>query len=652
MKGWVSGQAGETYQVLTTGDEHISLAGRRILFQWQGPALPGSSLEAGPEAALAALRQGEENAVKVLGRLPQLLRLGALRSGVTTTLAELASLLLSDPSDGWAKAGLLAELLLSPRFRHLGEKRFHLLAETEWRALCKEQRRKKREQKRRQSLRYWAGLLDSGKVPPVSLGGKNRLATQLLSLLVSQRRSAHWAPMAPWLGLSPQSESERQARLRAWLETLERWPGWPAIWLARGGVVAGFSAGVLAAAAALEGLPPATVGCGFPPGTHISIGQGKPQSKHLGKHPTFTIDNAATRDFDDAITLIEAGHDCARLILHIARLPLELDRQHPVFSEARQRMRSVFTVEGTHAMLPPVLSEGRFSLRQGLPRETLSFHLRITPDGTLLEGVEPGLVRVSKNLSYEQGAALLQEQSGSWGQLWDVCQQRRQSRLAKGAVESPRQGCWIDTRDPEALRVLPEDRSGPVHRMIEELAIAYNGAAGDYCLRHGLPAVYRVQAPSEGPYLAAALYRTRPGNHAGLACQHYVQTTAPLRRFLDLVMQRQILAHLLTGKPAFPDGRTLAAWARRANTLLPRQGQTERRIFEVWMNRYLAQHPDRTFEGVLRKKNAQGQGLVWLKDLNVGVRVEHLRQRQPGDKLTLRIIPTGDDGLAPKGVQA
>ena len=124
----------------------------------------------------------------------------------------------------------------------------------------------------------------------------------------------------------------------------------------------------------------------------------------------------------------------------------------------------------------------------------------------------------------------------------------------------------------------------------------------------------------------AARFSSRGGGHAGLACDRYIQTTSPIRRFPDLVMQRQVAVHAAEGRVSFPGRMELEAWAEQADARLATYEEVTRRIANDWKRRYLEQNSRATFSGIARRPRDDEHGRVWLEPLHL---------------LTQCVLPTG-----------
>ena len=92
-----------------------------------------------------------------------------------------------------------------------------------------------------------------------------------------------------------------------------------------------------------------------------------------------------------------------------------------------------------------------------------------------------------------------------------------------------------------------------------------------------------VQIGDDGPLRQYLMLRrfapAQSGNtaapHGGLGVQAYIQATSPLRRYPDMVMQRQITHYLSTGEPLY-SVEDITSVAGRADVQLARHGQAGR----------------------------------------------------------------------------
>ena len=631
--GWVAARKKSSWRIVLADGQEIRHPPQQILYSWQGAAVPKSPPKAGKTspgaerlrvAALARLAEGEAG-LEAAGAALDLEALHRrLRTRDETAFEAVAALALPrtlpQEADGWARAALYAALLNAPRlFRRRGEG-FAALDETAMERMSEKQDAAEAREAWRARVAEWSAMLERGEWEAAPEG--ETFLAQLESLLAHERRSPHWRELARPLGLRAGGMAEQRVRLRKWLVTAGHWPGWPKLWLMAGGVEGSFPPALEDAAIALATAP--------------VVLKGRADFRRL---PTYTIDAAGTEDLDDACSILAADEAGLTVALHIAEPAQALAAGHPLFDEAARRMSSVYTAGAVYPMLPAALSEGRFSLLAGEERETLTFTLRLEEADGVLLAVEPGVLRVTENLDYARADALLDREPATWGRLGKLCAGLMATRAAQGAALTERVGVAIDHGDPERITLERYSREGPAQRVVEELAILVNREAGRYCRKHGLPAIYRVQpAPrsGDGPW-PPARFSLAGAPHAGLACDRYIQVTSPIRRFPDLLMQRQIAGHAASGQVTYAISGPLESWVADAERRLTGYAELERRIGNYWKRRYLAQHKTKRWRGTVRRATPGGRGKVWLEDLLLLADAELDLHTQVGDVLAWRV---------------
>ena len=93
--------------------------------------------------------------------------------------------------------------------------------------------------------------------------------------------------------------------------------------------------------------------------------------------------------------------------------------------------------------------------------------------------------------------------------------------------------------------IVPRLRGNPLDKLIAELMIHVNNSWGKLLADADAPGLYRVQANGK------VKMSTRGGEHQGLGLSHYLWASSPLRRYADLVNQRQILAVISSRRPPY-----------------------------------------------------------------------------------------------------
>ena len=100
----------------------------------------------------------------------------------------------------------------------------------------------------------------------------------------------------------------------------------------------------------------------------------------------------------------------------------------------------------------------------------------------------------------------------------------------------------------DRVRIVERQRGSPVDKLVAELMILVNSEWGRNVAEAGIPAIYRVQSNGK------VRMSTVPAAHQGLGVAQYIWASSPLRRYVDLINQRQIIAWLRSEPPPYAAG--------------------------------------------------------------------------------------------------
>ena len=273
-----------------------------------------------------------------------------------------------------------------------------------------------------------------------------------------------------------------------------------------------------------------------------------------------TIDGQATLDYDDALSL-EPDGDGYRMGVHIIDVGHFVRKESPLDKEAQLRASSVYMPDLKIPMLPAGLAEDLCSLKAGYDRPAISTMVKLSSALDVLDfEVFPSLINVSAQMTYYD-VNMLAEDRADIALLRQTASKFRQFRLDAGAVQItlPETHVWLGP-DGE-ITVNRINRESPGRMLVSELMIMANWLMGRFLKERSVPAVFRSQPkPKERLYngMEEGLFKNimqrrllsrfalshKPEQHSGLGLDVYTTATSPIRKYSDLVTQRQIRAAL------------------------------------------------------------------------------------------------------------
>ena len=288
-----------------------------------------------------------------------------------------------------------------------------------------------------------------------------------------------------------------------------------------------------------------------------------PQRQDLTDIPLITIDGQSTQDYDDAISL-ENTENGYRLGIHIIDVAAYIKSGDPIDIAARYRASSIYMPDDKLPMIPPSLSEDLCSLKEGETRPGISTLVQMNRFFEILDfKIVPSIIKVHKQMSYTE-ANLLNGKNDPITSLYKIATLLREKRLKGGGIQItlPEVNVWLE--DNKEIRYAKIDRENPSRMLVSEMMILANSLMAQFLADNNTPAVFRSQAPPrqrifkgietalmpnflQRKQLSRAIIGITPELHAGLGVKAYVTATSPIRRYHDLLTQRQIRSILGIG---------------------------------------------------------------------------------------------------------
>lgn len=289
----------------------------------------------------------------------------------------------------------------------------------------------------------------------------------------------------------------------------------------------------------------------------------------------FSIDDSATTEIDDALSVQGLGTGQVIFGVHIAAPALAIAPDSPIDKIARERLSTVYMPGHKLTMLPDEVVEA-YTLTEGQDCPAVSLYLHFNEQTLELTHSETRLekVPIAANLRHDKldtvvtASSLIGETPADYPFAQELAFAFRLAQHLKAAREVVRgkpenfnrpdynfrlEGPGGEPCGDEPVIISTRQRGAPLDLIVAEAMILANSTWGGWIHQCGVPGIYRSQA-SMAPGVKVRM-GTKPAPHAGMGVTQYTWATSPLRRYVDLVNQWQIVAcarHGLTAGLAAP----------------------------------------------------------------------------------------------------
>jgi exoribonuclease II len=323
----------------------------------------------------------------------------------------------------------------------------------------------------------------------------------------------------------------------------------------------------------------------------------------------FSIDDEDTREVDDALN-IERDGDGWKISIAVSDPACVVHRGDSIDREAMRRGTTVYLPTQSVLMMPPNISCDMASLTAQHIRSALVIEVWLDEHGEIKNStISRQAIQVKQRLHYEDADQLLasgtDRSADILRQLLHFAQCFKARRDSEGALSFNRAEYKIYVTEDD-IKVKLIARDSPSRLLVAEMMILANHLAARYAHRHQVPIIYRTQEPPLEPISAEALrdpiafaklrklmrpsvLSLQPGQHSGLGLSVYTQLTSPLRRFADLVMQRQLMAHINGEELPYDQEELFKVLATAEQTAREARGiemSAKRRWFMLYLQRH------------------------------------------------------------------
>jgi exoribonuclease-2 len=282
--------------------------------------------------------------------------------------------------------------------------------------------------------------------------------------------------------------------------------------------------------------------------------------KDLTNLKTYIIDSEDPHEVDDAISLEIKEGNIKNLWIHISNPCKLFMHDSNVDLDARKRNNSLYLIDQYVPMLPKDILE-KANLAQNKISETISAAIQFNEDGSInnYEIIE-AIIKPKYQLTYEDANEILELEPKEEIELIEI-----KNLLEKSIRYRKRQGAIIFDSPNNKIKLYKNKVIlNKLEKTISQIIVAESMILMGYVTslfidKNEIAAAFRIQKlncdPSEilnrykdseikyiilKQYMGRSFITTKQGVHESLGLKMYVQCTSPLRRYLDLIIQRQV----------------------------------------------------------------------------------------------------------------
>lgn len=350
----------------------------------------------------------------------------------------------------------------------------------------------------------------------------------------------------------------------------------------------------------------------------------------------FSMDDEATTEIDDALSVVWRDDGSVRVGIHIAAPALGIAPGSELDRVARERLSTVYFPGDKITMLPETLIH-HYTLGEAHDCPALSLYVDVAADLRVL-GTETRLemVHIADNLRHETLEIEFNAETLRNPAVADYPYRRELEWLhdfaavleaGRGKADTVERVDYSFKLDGDRISIAPRKRGSPIDKVVSELMIFANAHWGGWLAEKRVPGIYRAQANGK------TRMTTAPDPHVGLGVDQYAWSTSPLRRYVDLVNQRQLISLVRGEEPVYPPrSEALFSVVREFELAYDAYNDFQRRLERYWMLRWLIQeNVDEVVASVIR------EDLVRFDALPMVTRAPSVAGLAPGTRVRLAI---------------
>lgn len=361
-----------------------------------------------------------------------------------------------------------------------------------------------------------------------------------------------------------------------------------------------------------------------------------PDDLPLSTAEAFSIDDSTTTEIDDALSVTTMANGHTLVGVHIAAPALGVLPNTPLDVEVMKRLSTVYMPGNKITMLPEAAIRP-FSLDAGEIKPVLSLYIEVAPDLSVIKReTKLERIKITENLRHDSLEPYFNENTLSadtghayWSRLLFLFQFAESLEKARGKYD-PTRPPQVDYNfyvDDGKVRIVNRQRGSPMDKLVAELMIEANSQWGALLAEHQLPGIYRAQNGGK------VYMTTKAEGHQGLGVAQYAWSTSPLRRAVDLINQRQLIAAVQMTPPVYPaNSDVIVGHMRNFDLTYNAYNEFQTRMERFWCLQYLIQENITEIEATVWREN-----LVRLQALPYMTKVHSLPELKAGTHVQLAV---------------
>jgi len=360
---------------------------------------------------------------------------------------------------------------------------------------------------------------------------------------------------------------------------------------------------------------------------------------------SFAIDNSDSSEADDAISL-----DVDRVWIHIADVATQVNIDSEMDSYAKKRASNLYLPDQTIHMLPPNLSS-LCSLGESDRSSALSVGFRMIDCQITDIEIIQSEIRVEK-LSYEEADKALEEIE-VLSKLNALAKSHKAFRNENGAIKLDLPNVDVRLKNKKVhIQIQTESAS---RKLVAEMMVIAGRVIAQYATENKISMPFLTQEvgsfsediiqnkenlTATQEFQATRCFKQskitpKTSLHAGLGLPCYVRVTSPIRRYLDLLVQQQLVKFI--NNQATLDDTQIKQRITQVNAVISRVNKTTRQSIEHFKCIFLKQNKNWRGKGIIVELNSN-KATILIPELAMITRLKLKSKAQLEDEIELRVV--------------